>query len=49
MGVSKLRQKYKPYEAKRQLCFSYDFFLADERVLPLLPPLLGKVFFDKKK
>jgi len=49
VGVSKLREKYKPFEAKRRLCVSYDLFLADDRVLPLLPPLLGKTFFEKKK
>ena len=49
IGVTKLRTNYKPYEAKRQLCGSYDIFLADDRVLPLLPRLLGKSFFKKKK
>ncbi|RGB37612.1 ribosomal protein L1p/L10e family-domain-containing protein [Rhizophagus diaphanus] len=49
IGVSKLRKKYIPYEAKRKLCDSYDLFLADERVLPLLPKMLGKYFFGKKK
>ena len=42
VGVSKLRTKYEAPEAKRQLCNSYDIFLADERVLPSLPKLLGK-------
>lgn len=49
IGVSKLRTDYKPFEVRRQLCNSFDVFLADERVLPLLPKLLGKTFFDKKK
>ncbi|KAG0311638.1 hypothetical protein BGZ99_010004 [Dissophora globulifera] len=49
IGVSKLRAKYKPYEAKRQLCASYGMFLADARVITLLPKLLGKSFFLKKK
>jgi len=49
MGVTKLREKFKPFEAKRKLCASYDLFLADDRVLPLLPSLLGKTFFEKKK
>ena len=49
IGVSKLKARFKPYEAKRQLCASYTLFLADERVLPVLPPILGKTFFDKKK
>lgn len=41
VGLSKLRTKYESHEAKRQLCSSYDLFLADERVLPSLPKLLG--------
>lgn len=42
VGVSKLRTKFEAPEAKRQLCNSYDIFLADERVIPSLPKLLGK-------
>ena len=49
LGISKLRNNYKPHEAKRKLCDSYDLFLADARVLPLLPKLLGKTFFKKKR
>jgi len=49
IGVSKLKKKYHPHEAKRELCASYDVFLADPSVLPMLPPLLGKTFFEKKK
>lgn len=49
IGVSKLKGKYESYESKRQLCNSYDLFVADERVLPSLPKLLGKTFFKKKK
>ena len=44
-----LRNKYKPHEAKRQLCDAHDLFLADERVLPKLPALLGKTFFKKRR
>jgi ribosome biogenesis protein UTP30 len=31
LSVSKLKSDYKPYEAKRQLCQSFDLFLADDR------------------
>ncbi len=41
VGVSKLRTKYEAPEAKRQLCSLYDIFLADERIIPSLPKLLG--------
>lgn len=46
MAVSKLKTKYKPYEARRKLLAEYDIFLADDRVIGLLPGLLGKVFYQ---
>jgi hypothetical protein len=49
VGLSKLRSKYESHEAKRELCKLYDLFLADERILPSLPKLIGKSFFKKKK
>lgn len=49
LAVSKIRSKFTTYEQKRALCGSYDLFLADNRILPLLPKLLGKTFFKKKK
>ncbi|GAB4828501.1 hypothetical protein Ancab_039342 [Ancistrocladus abbreviatus] len=47
--LSKLKSDYKPFEAKRKLCDSYDMFFADKRVIPLLPKLLGKHFYKKRK
>ncbi len=49
IGISKLKLKFKTYEAKRQLRDSYSLFMADERILPMLPKSLGKAFFSKKK
>jgi len=49
IGISKLKKKHKEYEAKRRLMGAYEVFLADARVLPMLPPLLGKGFFVKRK
>lgn len=49
MGVSNLRDKFKQFEQKRQLSNSFDLFLCDEAVWPLLPRLLGKPFYQKKK
>lgn len=43
IGTSKLRTKYESHEAKRNLCKAYDLFLADDRVLPSLPKLIGGV------
>ncbi|GAB4859112.1 hypothetical protein Ancab_010577 [Ancistrocladus abbreviatus] len=47
--LSKLKSNYKPFEAKRKLCDSYDMFFADKRVTSLLPKLLGKHFYKKWK
>ncbi|KAJ6810471.1 ribosomal L1 domain-containing protein 1-like [Iris pallida] len=49
IGLSDLRSDYRPYESRRKLADSYDLFLADRKVLPLLPRLLGNHFFKKKK
>ena len=49
VGISKLKTKYESHEKKRQLCNSYDLFMADDRILPSLPSLIGKTFFKKKK
>jgi ribosome biogenesis protein UTP30 len=49
LGVSNIRKKFATHEQKRQLCRDYPLFLADTRILPLLPKLLGKTFFKKKK
>ncbi|KAK7208029.1 ribosomal protein L1/ribosomal biogenesis protein [Myxozyma melibiosi] len=49
IGVSKLRSKFKTFEARRQLRDGYDLFLADDRIVAMLPPLLGKTFIGVKK
>ncbi|PAV16927.1 ribosomal L1 [Pyrrhoderma noxium] len=49
VGVTKLKGKFKPFEARRMLLKENGLFLADERVVPLLPGLLGKIFFKAKK
>jgi len=49
IGISQLRKKYESFEAKRNLCNQFDVFLADDRVLPSLPKLIGKSFFRAKK
>lgn len=47
--VSKLRKNYRQFKDRRDLLATYDMFLADNRVIPSLPALLGKKFFEKKK
>ncbi|XP_019154025.1 PREDICTED: ribosomal L1 domain-containing protein 1-like [Ipomoea nil] len=49
LKLSKLKTDYKPFEAKRKLCDSYDVFLVDKRIVHFLPKLLGKHFFKKRK
>ena len=49
VDTDKLRGKWKPYEARRNLMRENDLWLADERIVPSLPKLLGKMFFQAKK
>ena len=49
VGVDKLKGKFKGFEARRLLLKENAMFLADERVIPLLPRLLGSKWFDAKK
>ncbi|KAH3863358.1 hypothetical protein DPMN_026343, partial [Dreissena polymorpha] len=44
-----LRTDYSMYAAKRSLAKAYDLYLADDKVFGMLPGLLGKIFFAKKK
>ena len=45
IGLAKLRAKYKSFESRRQLLREHDVFLADDRVVTLLPQTLGKAFY----
>ena len=49
IGISKLRKNYKSYESKRKLVATYDLFFAERAIIPMLPPLLGKAFYVRKK
>ncbi|KAK0459972.1 ribosomal protein L1p/L10e family-domain-containing protein [Desarmillaria tabescens] len=49
VGISKLKGKFKPFEARRILLKENGLFLADDRVIPLLPKLLGEKWFNAKK
>ncbi|GME81882.1 unnamed protein product [Ambrosiozyma monospora] len=46
LNVSELKGEFKAYEARRKLYSEYDMFLADEAVVPMLPKLLGKHFYN---
>ena len=45
IGVGKLQKKYKAFENRRQLLNSHDVFLADDRIITMLPAALGKTFY----
>lgn len=47
--LKQLKLEYKPYEAKRNLSNAFDIYLADARIMRLLPSYLGKHFYGKKK
>ena len=45
IGFEKLRTRYKSFESRRQLHAEHDFFLVDDRIMPMLPKTLGKIFY----
>ena len=47
--MKQLKLEYKEFESKRNLVGMYDVFLADERIIRLLPSQLGKHFFKRKR
>ena len=49
LGLTKLKQRYKSFESRRQLHAQYDVFLADDRAVTVLPRLLGKIFYESSK
>lgn len=49
VGVTKLKGKFKSFESRRQLLSEHDVFLADDRVVTILPRILGRAFFGGRK
>merc|ERR1719233_307221 len=49
ISLRELKVEYKQFEAKTQLCHMFDQFLADDRIIRLLPQFLGKPFYKRKK
>lgn len=45
IGLTKLKERYKTFETRRQLIAEHDIFLADDRIINRLPAVLGKVFY----
>ncbi|QKX59761.1 uncharacterized protein TRUGW13939_06903 [Talaromyces rugulosus] len=49
IGFTKLRQRYKSFESRRQLLAEHDVFLADDRIITRLVETLGKIFYKSSK
>lgn len=49
LRLSKLKSDYKPFDSKKRLYDSFDAFFAVKSVVPLLPKVLGRVFYKKKR
>ena len=49
IALRELKVEYKAFEAKTSLCHRFDRFLADERIVRLLPKFLGKPFYKRKR
>jgi ribosome biogenesis protein UTP30 len=49
LGLQSLRTNYHDYAQRRELLRSYDVFMADDRILPMLSAALGKIFFKAKQ
>lgn len=49
IGFSKLKERYKSFESRRQLLAEHDVFLADDRIILRLVQALGKTFFKSTK
>ncbi|XP_064645067.1 ribosomal L1 domain-containing protein 1-like [Lineus longissimus] len=47
--VKSLKTEYKQFEAKRHLSNMYDVYLADARVAGIMPKMLGKHFYGRRK
>lgn len=46
IGVARIKARYKSYESRRQLLAEHEVFLADDRIITLLPKILGKIFYN---
>uniref|UniRef100_A0A2K6U1G3 Ribosomal L1 domain-containing protein 1 n=1 Tax=Saimiri boliviensis boliviensis TaxID=39432 RepID=A0A2K6U1G3_SAIBB len=44
-----IKKEYKSFEVKLRLMSTFDFFLTDARIRQLLPSLIGRHFYQRKK
>ncbi|CAO3646768.1 unnamed protein product [Cunninghamella blakesleeana] len=45
IGITKFRKNHSSKSAKKELMDQFDIFLADQRLKPILPKILGKEFY----
>jgi ribosome biogenesis protein UTP30 len=46
IDLAQLRSRYHAFQAKRELANEFDTFLADDRIVCMLPKTLGKAFYS---
>lgn len=49
ISLDRLRREFARFEQRRTLLATYDLFMADDRILPMLTKALGKTFLSRKK
>ncbi|KAL8728209.1 MAG: hypothetical protein Q9166_005557 [cf. Caloplaca sp. 2 TL-2023] len=49
ISITKLKARYQSFESRRKLLNEHDLFLADARVITMLPRALGKTFYQSPK
>jgi len=49
LSLHQLRTQYKEYSSRRELVSLYDAFVADDRIVCMLPKALGKIFYVGSK
>ena len=49
IGYDRLKREFKQYKDRRALLADFDLFLADIRIYNMLPAVLGKEFYSRKK
>lgn len=49
IGYKQLRKEFRDFKKRRELLASHDAFVCDDRILPMLPKLVGKTFFRARQ
>jgi len=49
LHAKELRERFCQHKDKKALCDAYDFFIAEDRIIPTIVHDLGRYFFDRRK